>query len=117
MVQMIRVIHVPSISFVSINSKYVFNPRTHRLATSSKFKKFKSIVDQHCLKGIVVNNPIRVDIQVKTYLDIDNFAKCVIDIINDNICNDRNILELHIYKFPIKRGLPGELIVDIEEIK
>lgn len=110
-----RIVDISEIKLTSINQKYIFNPRIHRLALSPKYAAMKRLIESVVVKAKCLP-PYKVVISISTYLDLDAPIKCVLDAIKPAITDDRDIVELHVYKEPLKRGVAGYLRVDIGSI-
>ena len=67
-------------------------------------------------KKIKIDPPYRVEIYLTTYLDLDNPVKIILDSLDNAITNDREILELHVYKTKTKRGKLGGIRVFVESL-
>lgn len=89
---------------------------------TKKFKDFENNLRIEILKSIankprqIFRKDIQVLIQIKTYLDIDNPVKGIID----TLCavgiieNDREIIKLKIVKYGAKRGSSENIIIKID---
>jgi len=107
------VIDLENIKLPSLNSKYYKN-----FALKSEYKEFKEFLHCSCIQE-KIEPPYKVIINCESYIDIDNFIKPIHDAIENRgvIDNDKNVLELHVYKTQIKRGMAGKLTVEVETIK
>lgn len=86
------------------------------LFLNKDYADFKKLIQSSLLTHKIFKPPYRVMIGINTYLDIDNSIKCILDGISKVISNDKDILQLEVYKIRNKRGKLGNLVVLIEEI-
>jgi hypothetical protein len=98
---------------IPAKSRWINNPE---YATTKIFMYFAftncQVENTECLK-----NNICIDIDVWTYLDIDNTIKPIVDTIQEIgiIKNDREVIELHVVKHKVKRGQLDKVEVKIYE--
>lgn len=107
---LIKVIEVDKIKIASVNQKYNAN-----FILNPAYRDFKTHLTFLC-ERCVIKAPYKVTIELEMYQDIDNPVKCILDSLGNAIDNDRNILELHVFKTPIKRGRDGSVKVFVESI-
>lgn len=96
------------IPLVSVNEKYII--ARGRMILSQKYRDCKSEIALRCKKA----EGNKVNIYVTTYKDADNICKIVIDAIADKcLGNDRELIELHVYKTKAKRGSMDRIRVEV----
>ena len=110
-----KIIDIENLYIPSINQKYGVG-RNRKLFLTEEYKNFKKVIMYYC-KKIKLTPPYRIIIGIKTYNDIDNSLKVIIDGIRKSLSDDRDVLQLHVYKIRKKRGQLNSLIVFVEEIK
>lgn len=107
--------------FVSINKKYTLS-KSRRLILTKEYRNFKNFVGAHCKqvkssKFEISDKPLRIDFVIRTYKDIDNMEKCVIDGMQNVVYkDDSKIIEKHTYKIPQKRGEEELIKIKVYEI-
>lgn len=109
---MIEVIRIYDFKMVSINGKY----KTSTFKLSTAYKNFKTILF-YSLKRLpeLLKPPYKITIYVKTYIDIDNPLKPILDTLEDTIIeNDRRVIHLEIIKIEGVRGRPSSIRVFAE---
>lgn len=109
-INMHTLIDIQDIKLCSVNQKYLGNFRL-----SSAYRDMKLFLSSKVHSGKKLVPPYALYIYLDTYLDIDNPLKCIIDSIEKAIENDKHIIELHVFKNPIKRGKSGKLLIKIKE--
>jgi Holliday junction resolvase RusA-like endonuclease len=99
----------------SINQKYIINKKTGQLVLSGAYRKFKEDLSLLFSKIEPVPPPYRINVLVRTYKDIDNFVKVMLDSLEaaGAIKNDRDVVLLNIRKFPAKRGASEAFAVEV----
>jgi Holliday junction resolvase RusA-like endonuclease len=108
------VISLENVSLVSINQKYTMS--RGRMILSQRYRDFKTLLEMSC-REIQMPGPYCVSIYVSTYLDADNIVKCTLDVLKGRVIDDdKNVLQLFVYKNKIKRNELGSLIVIVETI-
>jgi Holliday junction resolvase RusA-like endonuclease len=108
------VISLENVSLVSINQKYTMS--RGRMILSKRYRDFKMLLELSC-RHVQMPGPYCVSIYVSTHLDADNIVKCTLDAIKGRVIDDdKNVLQLFIYKNKIKRNELGSLIVIVETI-
>ena len=111
---MIKVLSISEIKLKSINNKYA----TSSFKLSTEYIQLKRILYFN-LKKIrpLLTPPYRVDIFVKTYIDIDNTLKPILDTLQSTcIENDRDVLAMHVYKLKRKKGHNSALDIFVSSI-
>jgi Holliday junction resolvase RusA-like endonuclease len=113
---MIKIIDIEGIKIASINQKYGF--ANGRAYLTKQYRDFKRLIVMPC-KKFKLDGPYRLQIEFGGYIDIDAPIKCILDGIATAgvICNDREVYELKVIKYPQKKGADNWLIVHIETIK
>jgi Holliday junction resolvase RusA-like endonuclease len=107
---MYKVIDLQKIKLRSVNKKYI----NRNFKLSPEYSSFKELmyysIDKPKEK---ILKPYTVAILMKTYIDIDNPIKAILDALADRklIVNDRKVLRLLVDKIEEKRGYPSNLEV------
>ena len=104
---MIKILDIENIKIVGVNDwKYNNNVLT------DEYRAFKEEIYYTMLQQIgkiKIPAPQRIGMIIDTYLDFDNPIKPIIDAIEPVFGNDRNILDFHLCKRPIKKGQLGKI--------
>ena len=104
-------------NFPSVNIKYIVS-KQGRMVLSPDYRRFKELIAgmaQAEYKGEPIETPFSVEISVKTYKDIDNFVKAILDGMEGIVyTNDRNCVALCVSKTAIKRGQEDEIEITVE---
>lgn len=110
---MFKVIDMSDIKLRSVNNKYNKN-----FSLNTQYRIFKQILYYNLkVPPKPFKPPYIIKIYKKTYLDIDNTIKAVIDILQGPIIrNDSDVLRLEISKLKRKRGEMSALKVYVAEI-
>jgi len=98
------------IPLVSVNEKYIV--ARGRMILSQKYRDCKNEIALRC--QCVKEDCTKVNIYVTTYKDADNICKIVVDAIAAKcLGNDRELIELHVYKTKAKRGSMDKIKVEV----
>lgn len=114
------IVDLNNINMASINQKYI----NKSFVLSKEYRNFKDAVSWNCKahikeKEFDILRKFKIAIEFSAYCDVDAPIKPILDgIFRPGIidADDRQVLELHIIKKPLKRGSLGSLQVYIEEI-
>ena len=113
------VLDVDNIKLPSINQKFGgINPKTGKFFTAGHYKWMSNTIT-NLMKAYnnigAVPAPYSVKIEVETYLDIDNYIKCVIDSLTRShiIGDDKDVLHLEVYKKYRKKGGGSRIKVEV----
>lgn len=116
-----KVIDLKNIKLASINGKYDYNPKTGKLFLSPEYRKFKKFLIDEIKSNtkLTINPPYYVEIRVKTYLDIDNCIKVILDACEESgvIDNDKHVYGLLVLKEELKKGTKSSLEVHVSELE
>lgn len=110
-------IEFTNIKIPSINQKYGYNPRSNKLYLTDEYRNFKQLIALKTRnERRILPPPYTVIISVMTYHDIDNAIKCILDGLKEGGCidDDKNVLELHVLKRPVKRGVRNQLSITVK---
>jgi Holliday junction resolvase RusA-like endonuclease len=101
----------------SINEKYGFNTKSKKMYLNENYRTFKEYI-AHLVKIKNIPSPYMVIISWKTYHDIDNAVKCILDGLKLGRCidDDKNVLELHMRKIPAKKGEKNDLSIIVKSL-
>jgi Holliday junction resolvase RusA-like endonuclease len=109
-----KILELVDVKLAKINQKFNVNRKTGALFANKEYTKFKNDVATCTLvpSNFDYKESFCLEIYVSTYSDIDASIKPILD----GICmklgmDDKYILNLHIYKKPIKKGYPETLRV------
>jgi Holliday junction resolvase RusA-like endonuclease len=107
------IIDIEKAKLKSINNKYKKN-----FKLTDQYRFFKSLLYYSIKKPLKdLKPPYKVHIYKKSYLDIDNTVKAILDVMEGAILtNDNNVLELSIFKLKRKRGHDSALRVYVDEL-
>jgi Holliday junction resolvase RusA-like endonuclease len=107
-----KVIDIENIKIPSVNRM-----RIKMQVLSKEYRLCKKMLSNICIME-KIKGPYRVEIYINTYKDIDNCVKMIIDSMADAgvIDNDKNVVQLYVSKFKIKKGHPESLYVKVETI-
>lgn len=113
---MIENIDFDNIKIPSINDKFGFNPKSHKFYLNDNYRKFKELIS----KSVRIKNipgPYTVIISSKSYQDIDNAIKCILDGLQAGGCidDDKNVLELHVRKIPVGKKDRQTLSITVQQ--
>lgn len=103
------------IKIPSINEKFGRN-KQGILYLNKIYADFKRLLQLTCLNE-KFKPPYKIIIGIHSYIDIDNGLKCFLDGISKALSNDKDILQLEIFKIRNKRGKNSKLIIYLEEIE
>lgn len=110
-----KVLDLKKIKLCSVNNKY--KNRSYKL--TPEYIAFKNLIF-YSLKNppIKLNKPYKVYIYLKTFLDIDNPVKAILDSMAEKklIINDKKVLRLIIDKVEEKKGYPSDLVIYLDEL-
>lgn len=114
---MFKAIEMNDFMLKSVNNKYKLVKGVFKLR--DEYKNFKKALFYHVKRPPeILKPPYKVIIEKKTYLDIDNAVKPILDALKGRvITDDRDIEELHVYKEKRKKTYPSSLVVYVESIK
>ena len=103
-----KVIDIENIKIASINNKYGVNRRTGNLFITPEYRDFKALMIASARK-YKIDPPYIVQIEIGTYIDIDNCIKPILDALESRgiIDNDKNVLRLDVEKESLKKNQPG----------
>jgi Holliday junction resolvase RusA-like endonuclease len=112
-----EIINIANLKFATINNKYGVNKHTGELYLTQEYKDFKNIILLKAKRGYI-KSPYKIRIEAEIYQDYDNILKPIADALQAAgvIDNDKNIVEAHIIKTPVKKGQLGSLKVYLETI-
>ena len=104
-----KVADISQIKIVGKNNKYYKN-----FNLTEEYKEFQKEIYYRC-KPVKIEKPYGVLIHFNMYHDIDAPVQAVLDVLEKKgvIENDRYILELQVFKKPIKRGRLGSVEVQV----
>jgi Holliday junction resolvase RusA-like endonuclease len=108
-------LELKNIRIPSINSKFG-RSKQGTLYLNKEYADFKRLIELVCINK-KFTPPYKIAIGLHAYIDIDNNIKSYLDGISKALSNDRDILQLEVFKIRNKRGRPSNLIIFIEEIK
>jgi hypothetical protein len=111
-----QVLEIPEISIVSINTKFS-KGRDGRLFLNPKYRAFKEELVRSCAR-IKLPPPYVVVVWLKTFGDIDNCIKVILDALQESgvIEDDKYVELLCIRKTLCKRGSKGSIEVSVSTI-
>lgn len=112
---MIKILDIDNIKIIGTNQRYYKN-----FHLTEDYKAFKEEIYWYLMKQvgkITIPAPQRIGMILDTYLDFDNPIKPIIDSIESVFGNDRNILDFHECKRPIKKGQLGRIQIWGDSIK
>ena len=102
--------------------KFFYRESMAMVYKTGKFKKFENDLRNKIIAGIKgerrkYKNNVIIKIKIKTYLDIDNSVKAILDnLFNAGLLeNDRDVLKLGIIKYPAKRGGRESITIEISD--
>jgi Holliday junction resolvase RusA-like endonuclease len=109
MEQMHKITSISGIKLPSINQKFNLNRKTGQLFANKEYKDFKDTIFyqalSHKMTFRIADNNIKIEIHMRTYLDIDNILKPLIDGICEGMgVNDKNVNYLVVTKTPCKKN-------------
>lgn len=113
------VLDVDNIKLPSINQKFGgINPKTGKMFIAGGYKQMSGMmIDLMRAYNNIgsIPAPYSVKIEVETYLDIDNYIKCVIDSLARNhiIGDDKDVLHLEVHKKYRKKGGGSRIKVEV----
>ena len=107
-----KVIDIDNILLASINRKYRVSQAGGKWILTRQYRDMKKLLTMVSKKGRL-DPPYRIDIQMQTFIDIDNPVKCIQDSLQAAgiIDDDMNVLQLNVTKQPLPKGQPGRLVV------
>lgn len=113
------IIYEGTLKLVSINQKYIWSKRHNRLILSKTFRNFSQLL-YHLFrlnrKPLLIEpkEDIGIKIDMKTYIDVDNPIKCIIDSLAKVYgFNDRHVVFLQARKKHGKKGEDSFLRVEL----
>lgn len=114
---MFKAIEIDEIHLKSINDKFT-KTKTGKFTLTAKYRIFKQILDFKVKRPPkIIKPPYKIIIYQKTYLDIDNAIKPIIDSLKNRVIIDDNDVEaLHVYKEKRKRGAASSLVVYVDSL-
>jgi len=115
---MTEVVNIENIQLASVNRRTGYNSKTGKHFLSPAYKSFKKEVFFSARK-VKIAPPYRVMVELSTAMDADNTLKAVFDALQEAgiIEDDKQVLQLHVYKRVGKRGAPGRLQVFVDTIE
>ncbi len=108
---MIEVLNMPKVALKTVNLKY-----TGGFRLSKAYLRFTKEMFFYLKKPPkILEPPYKVVIYQKSYLDIDNAIKAILDCLNGVVIkDDRYIIELNVVKISHKRGKMSSLRVFVQ---
>lgn len=111
------ILEAEGIKLISVNDKFMI--ARGRMILTSKYRSCKQEIFWRTIKPpkFDKSKSYLINIWMHGYIDIDNHNKVVIDGVCQRLdYNDRDLLELHVYKVKRKRGKLAYLRVEIEQM-